>query len=84
MYNREMTMDVSGNSHNPGDVLYINDERWMVTRVHSNWTHSKVYCEPLADVLARNTIISVDGYERITIADYIKIICDEYEYDCQG
>ena len=22
-------------------------------------------------------------YKRITIADYIKIICDEYEYDCQ-
>lgn len=83
MHNRSMTMDVSGNPHNPGDILYINDERWMVVSVNFNFTYSKVRLEPLADVMAKTRIVQIGAYQG-TIADYIKMLCDEYEYDCQG
>lgn len=83
MNNTTMIMDVAGNPHKPGDILHINYERWVVTKVVFNHTYSTVHCEPLINVLARNTNISVVGYQG-TIADYLKILCDEYEYDCQG
>lgn len=83
MNNTAMIMEVSGNPHKPGDILYINYERWVVVKVDLNYTHSKVHLEPLANVLARNTSIPIAGYERYSIADYLKILCDEYEHDCQ-
>lgn len=83
MFDKIMTMDVSGNPHKPGDILRINYERGVVTKVVFNHTYSTVNLEPLANVLARNTTIPVAGYERYSIADYLKILCDEYEYDCQ-
>jgi hypothetical protein len=83
MNNSTMIMEVAGNPHNPGDILHINYERWIVTKVDFNHTYSTVHLEPLANVLARNTIIPIDGYERYSIADYLKILCDEYEYDCR-
>lgn len=82
MFDKVLTMDVSGNPHNPGDVLHINGERWTVTKVKFNYTYSTIYCEPLVNVLAKNTIISVDWYQG-SIADYLKILCDECEHDCQ-
>lgn len=82
MFNTVMTMDVLGNPHNPGDILHINGERWVVTKVKFNHTYSTVYCEPLSNTLARNTTISVGLYKG-SIADYLKILCDEYECGCQ-
>lgn len=84
MFNTTMVMEVSGNPHKPGDILHINYERWVVVKVVLNHTYSTVHLEPLLNVLARNTQIPVAGYEKYSIADYIKILCDEYEYDCQG
>lgn len=83
MYNRKITMDVSGNPHKPGDIIHINGERFMVVKVDFNFTYSKIRLEPLADVMAENRHVRIGAYEG-TIADYIKILCDEYEYDCQG
>lgn len=82
MFNTTMIMEVAGNPHKPGDILHINYERWIVTKVVLNHTYSTVHLEPLSNVLARNGTISIDGYQG-TIADYLKILCDEYEYDCQ-
>ena len=84
MFNTTMVMEVAGNPHNPGDILHINYERWVVVKVVLNHTYSTVHLEPLSNVLARNTQIPVAGYEKYSIADYLKILCDEYEYDCQG
>ena len=83
MYKREMTMEVSGNPHNPGDIISINGERWMVVSVNFNFLYSKVRLEPLTDVMVASRVVRIGAYEG-TIADYIKMICDEYEYDCQG
>jgi hypothetical protein len=83
MYKREMTMEVSGNPHKPGDIININGERWMVVSVNFNYFYSTVRLEPLTDVMAASKIVRIGTYE-CTIADYIKMICDEYEYDCQG
>lgn len=83
MYKREMTMELSGNPHNPGDIININGERWMVVSVDFNYFYSTVHLEPLTDVMAASRIVRIGAYEG-TIADYIKMICDEYEYDCQG
>jgi len=83
MYKREMIIDVSGHQHNPGDIMCINGERWMVVSVNFNCSYSTVRLEPLTDVMAANRIVQIGTYEG-TIADYIKIICDEYEYECQG
>ena len=84
MFNTTMIMEVAGNPHKPGDVLHINYESWVVVEVALKHTCSTVYLEPLANVMARNTTVPVDGYEGYSIADYIKILCDEYEYDCAG
>lgn len=84
MINSTMIMEVAGAPHKPGDILHINYERWIVTKVDFNHTYSTVHLEPLANVLARNALVSVYGYEKYSIADYIKTLCDEYEYDCQG
>jgi hypothetical protein len=45
--------------------------------------YSTVHLEPLANVMAKNTLIPIVGYEIYSITDYIKILCDEYEHDCQ-
>ena len=84
MLNTTMIMEVAGNPHKPGDILHINYERWIVVKVDLNYTYSTVHLEPLANVMARNNTIPVGSYERYSIADYLKILCDEYEYDCQG
>lgn len=76
-------MEVPGNPHKPGDILHINGERFMVVKVNFNYTYSTVHLEPLADVMAANRHVRIGAYKG-TIADYLKILCDEYEYDCQG
>ena len=83
MNNTTMIMEVAGNPHKPGDILRINYERWVVVKVDLNHMYSTVHLEPLANVLAKNTLIPIAGYEIYSIADYLKMLCDEYEHDCQ-
>lgn len=81
MSNRKMTMQVAGAPHKPGDILYINGERWVVTKLVYECRYSTIKCETLADYLARTNKIKINNQE-MTIAEYLKILCDEYEYDC--
>ena len=64
MYNTTMIMEVAGNPHKPGDILHINYERWVVVKVVLNHSHSTVHLEPLANVMAKDALIPVGGYEK--------------------
>ena len=81
MYNRTMSIQVAENLHNVGDILYINEERWVVTHINHEYYSSTIHCKPLADCMAETNYIDVNNF-KMTIAEYIKIICDEYEANC--
>ena len=76
-------MDVAGCPHKPGDVLYINDERWLVEFVIFKGNYTTVNCIPLQDYLARKTRLVINN-ESITIAEYLASLCNEYESNCAG
>ena len=84
MFNSTMIMEVVGTPHKPGDIIRINYERWVVVQIHCNHTHSTIHLEPLVNVLAKDVLIPSDVYGQYSIAEYLKILCDEYEYDCKG
>ena len=83
MYNRTMSIktDVNKNSYNAGDILYINEERWVVTHIKYDYYSSTIYCEPLAECVAN---AAYDRYGNMTIADHIEILCDAYENRIKG
>ena len=81
MFNKTMTMEVAKNSNNVGDILYINEERWIVEYVEHKYHSHIIHCVPLADYISHMNYINIDNV-RMTIADYIESICDEYEENC--
>lgn len=81
MFSKEMTMEVAGYPHKPGDIIYIDGERWCVNQTHSTGRRSKLWLEPLSSYLAKVTPISKAPYD-CTIAEYLNKLCDEYEENC--
>ena len=78
MFSKTIELGVAGYPHRPGDVIYIDGERWCVVTSHFNGRSSNVVLEPLSSYLAKATIISTAPYN-CTIAEYLNKLCDEYE-----
>lgn len=81
MSNRKMTMHVADAPYKPGDILHINDERWIVLELVFEGYSRLIRCEPLADYLAAKTVIKIND-ETITVAEYLAFLCNEYENNC--
>lgn len=81
MFSKVMTMEVAGRPHKPGDILYLDGERWFVAQSDFNGHSSKLWLEPLSSYLAKVTLISSAPYD-CTIAEYLNRLCDEYEESC--
>lgn len=71
MYSRELTMDCKRGQYDVGDIITLNDEKWMVTTIHhSSFDH--VIFKPLQDVVIQSHYIKLEGEPRpIILADYI-------------
>lgn len=78
---RTIKLRVAGSPHNPGDVIYIDDEAWAVYQITSTVNSSTVYLMPLRDYMANHKRISEAPWE-MTIAEYLDKLCEEYENDC--
>lgn len=81
MFSKVMTMEVAGRPHKPGDILYLDGERWFVVQSDFNGYRSKLWLEPLSSYLAKVTFIPKAPYD-CTIAEYLNRLCDEYEESC--
>lgn len=81
MFSKVISMEIAGNPHKPGDLLYIDGERWYIVQTHFNGHRSKLWLEPLSSYLAKVKCISEAPYE-CTIAEYLNKLCDEYEENC--
>lgn len=81
MFSKCMNMQVSGHPHNPGDIIYVDGERWYVVQTNYNGRYSSLLLEPLSSFLAKTTPISKAPYD-CTIAEYLNKLCDEYEENC--
>ena len=74
-------------SHNIGDVILIDDERWVVNSVvvdSTRWANFQLIT--LFDFIAGSTYCSQipESLNRLTLREYIDTLCDEYEADCAG
>lgn len=76
------TMEVADCPHNYGDVLNIDDSRWVVVKTSYNGRWSKVWLEPLHIFVLRNITCSQVRENDMSILDYIKKLCDEYDESC--
>lgn len=74
-------------SHIIGDVISIDDERWVVNSIDvnsKNW--ADFHLIPLFDFIAGSTYCSQipEALSGLTLMDYINMLCDEYIADCAG
>lgn len=74
-------LQVAGCPHNPGDVIYIDDESWAVYQTTSAGRSSTVHLMPLRDYMANHWRIS-DVPLEMSISEYLDKLCEEYENDC--
>lgn len=66
--------------HKLGDILTINDERWIVERIIFDGHAFINKCIPLTSFICKSTYLSqIPEYQTCTLADIIRRICDEYE-----
>lgn len=74
-------------SHNIGDVISIDEERWVVNSVvvdHTRWANFQLI--PLFDFIAGSAYCSQipESLDRLTLREYIDMLCDEYDANCAG
>lgn len=79
---KTITMEVAGSPHKPGDVLHIDDEKWVVVQTDFNGSWSKLWLEPLFVFVTRSTYCVQIPENDLSILDYINKLCDEYEDSC--
>ena len=78
---RTKTLRATGSPHNPGDVIYLDDEAWAVYQTTYTGHSSTAQLMPLRDYMANHKCISEVPWE-MTIAEYLDKLCEEYENDC--
>lgn len=81
MFSKVMTMEVAGSPHKPGDIIYLDGERWFIATTDYNGNSSKLWLEPLSSYIAKTTPISEVPCD-CTIAEYLNKLCDEYADSC--
>ena len=76
------TIQGAGDAPNkPGDVLYINGDRMIVTKIDRDLHSYTMHLEPLEIVISGISKISIPGFEG-TLLEYIQMLCNEYEDGC--
>ena len=79
---KELTIKGAGDAPNkPYDILYINDDRMIVTRVDVNVRSYTMYLELIETFISRVRLISIPNFEG-TLLEYIQMLCNEYEDVC--
>jgi hypothetical protein len=79
---KRTTIQGAGDAPNkPGDILYINDDRMIVTKVGRDVRSYTMYLEPLETFISGNKLLSIPGFEG-TLLGYIQMLCNEYEDGC--
>lgn len=79
---KHRTMEVAGSPHKPGDVLYLDDDKFVVVQVDFNGSWSKIWLEPLFIYVTRSVTCAQVHEQDLCILDYIQKLCDEYEESC--
>ena len=74
-------------AHIIGDVIIIDNERWVVNSIEvnsKNW--ADFHLIPLFDFIAGSTCCSQipETLSGLTLMDYINTLCDEYDAECAG
>lgn len=79
---KKMTIQGAGDAPNkPCDILYINDDRMIVTKVFRDARSYTMYLEPLETFISSVKMMSIPDFEG-TLLEYIQMLCNEYENGC--
>ena len=79
---KTVTIQGAGEAPNkPWDILYINGDRMVVTKVDIDIHSYTMHLEPLETVISRVNLLSIPGFEG-TLLEYIQMLCNEYEDGC--
>lgn len=75
-------MEVPGCPYNPGDIIRIDGDRWVVAKADFDGSWSKLWLESLFVFVTRSTYCVQIPENDMSILDYINKLCDEYEESC--
>ena len=72
MFDRELKIETKRGQYDTGDIIVINNEKWIVTTIHYGVT-DHIICRPLLDVVISTTVIHLrDEPQPFTLSDYIE------------
>ena len=78
MYERELNIECERGKYKPGDIIVLNDEKWIVTTIHHSVT-DRVICHPLLDFVINTNVIQLEGETHpFKLADYINHLIDMF------
>lgn len=78
MYEKILKIECKRGQYDTGEVIKINDEKWIATEVHYGATDQVVF-QPFVDVVVKSSYIKLDGEAHpIRLADYIEDIIDNF------
>lgn len=76
-HGKQMVMSCKRGIYTPGELIEINDEKWIITKIERKYTDT-LYLEPFCNFIAEHYVINVDGCN-VTIHEYLQQLMEDVE-----
>lgn len=71
MFEKELKIECERGKYDVGDIIILNDEKWIVTTIHYSVT-DHIICHPLINFVINTNYIHLEGEAHpFRLADYI-------------